>query len=137
MCRSEKMIISPGDEISEIMTAKNNMGCYGLWSILANKVRCVEVYKKKVIEILTDDTITFDLLISIMKVLQTGAEKNDSYDIIEFKEAFHRDSFVTAVSHSKQMATAAGSNYLIVINPQPAKKKIQVVYWDLRKFNLF
>ena len=113
------------------------MGCYGLWTILANKVQCMEVYEEKVIEILTEDTIAFDLLIGLMKVLQTSAEKHDSYDTIEFKEAFHRDSFITALSHSKQMATAAGSNYLIVINPQPTKKKIQVVYWDLRKFNLF
>ncbi len=137
MCKCKKIIISPGAKISEIMTSKNNMGCYGLWSILAHKVKCMEVYEEKVIEILTSDTITFDLLISLMKVLQTSAEKNDSYDTIEFKEAFHRDSFITALSHSKQMATAAGSNYLIVINPQPSKKKIQVVYWDLRKFNLF
>lgn len=136
MC-SKKITISPGEKISEIMTAKNNMGCYGLWSILSHKVQCLEVYEKKVIEILTNDPITFDLLIGIMKVFQTSAEKNDSYDIIEFKEAFHRDNFIAALTHSKQMATAAGSNYLIVLNPQPAKKKVQVIYWDLRKFNLF
>lgn len=119
------------------MTAKNNMGCYGLWSMLASKVQCQERDEEKVIEILTDDTIAFNLLIKITQVIQIGTASKETFDIIEFKEAFQRDSFVSALSHSKQMASAAGSNYLIVLNPQPEKKKIQVIYWDLRKFNLF
>ena len=137
MCKnskSDKTTVFPGEKISEMLREKHNMECYGLWSILSSRVFCAEVHKEKVIEIVTKDPIAFDLLVGLVKVIPTAPDIHDS---IEFKEAHGRNNFISAVSHSKQMATAAGSNYIIAINPQPEKSRVQVLFWDLRKFKFF
>ena len=135
MCKSESIVkVYPGEKIAEMLRQNHNMECYGLWSILSSRVHCAEVHEEKVIEILTKDPIAFDLLVGLVKVIPT---KSTGHDLIEFKEAHGRNNFISAISHTKQMATAAGSNYIIAINPQPEKNRVQVLFWDLRKFKFF
>ena len=125
MCKKPKTIVTPGDEIAEILREENNMEIYGLFSVLAHRLHCLEAYKDNVIELLTKDPIAFELMIGLVK-FTTGEHH------LEFKPIKNRDTFITTACHNGTFAAAPGSNYLVTYNRVPNENKVQVLFLDLR-----
>lgn len=128
MCKKPKVYIKPGDEISEILKKQNSMTIFGIWTVLASKVVCLDSYEKDVIELMTEDPIAFDIMVSIIKFI-------DGEPDIEFKALSSRERLIQAASHSGLLSTAPKSNYLVTFN-RVAQNKIQVLFLDLRKAKL-
>ena len=125
MCKQKKIIITPGEEIAKILREENNMETYGLFSVLAHRLHCLEAYQDNVIEMLTKDPIAFELMVGLVK-FTTGEHH------LEFKAIKSRDTFLKTAHHNGTFAAAAGSNYLVTYNRVPNENKVQVLFLDLR-----
>ena len=125
MCKKQKTIVTPGEDIAKILREENNMEIYGLFSVLSHRVHCLEAYKENVIELLTKDSIAFELMIGLVK-FTTGEHH------LEFKAIKNRETFLKTAYHNGTFAAAPGSNYMVTYNRVPNENKVQVLFLDLR-----
>lgn len=136
MSKNAKHIISPGDNISIILKRSKNMDRYGLWSVIKNRIFCIEAYEEKLIEIITKDSIGFNLLIGLTKLTATPTTDIES---IEFKKCSSQSKLVAKIQTcaQSQLVGAPGSNFVIALIPLADSKKIQVFFLDLKELKFF